>query len=82
MALDHSNYRTGEFPFPRHEIDPKKKDKTWYLAFAKAMYAAWVRDKTALPYSLLNEYALLRAYGAGKQDPETYQDIFSLLPFS
>ncbi len=70
-----TDYRTGEFPFPRHEIDPKKKDDEWLMQFCQAMFAAWVRDKTALPYAILNEYASLRAYGAGKQDPEIYQDL-------
>lgn len=69
------DYRTGEYPFPRHEIDPKKKNDEWLKQFCQAMYSAWLRDKTAVPYSELNEYERLRKYGAGKQDPETYQDI-------
>ena len=70
-----TDYRTGEFPFPNHEINPKEKDTAWRMQFCKAMFAYWVRDKTALPYSQLNEYATLRAYGAGKQSPEIYQDL-------
>ena len=70
-----NDYKTGNWPFPSHEIDPKLKGKEWLMAFCQAMFSAWIRDKTALPYSLLNEYASLRAYGAGKQDPEIYQDL-------
>jgi len=69
------DYKTGKWPFPSHEINPKNKGKEWLMAFCQAMFSAWIRDKTALPYSLLNEYASLRAYGAGKQDPEIYQDL-------
>lgn len=70
-----TDYRTGEYPFPKHEINPKKKGKEWLMAFCQAMFSAWVRDKTSLPYSQLNEFATLRAYGAGKQSPEIYQDL-------
>lgn len=70
-----ADYRSGEFPFPKHEIDPKEKGKPWLLAFCQAIFSAWVRDKTALPYSTLDQFNHLRALGAGKQDPEIYQDI-------
>ena len=75
MAINYTDYKTGEYPFPKHEIDPKKKNRQWHLEFVQAMFAAYMRDKTSLPYSILNEYAMLRAYGAGKQDPEIYQDL-------
>lgn len=75
MALSTNNYRTGDFPFPKHEIDPKLKKKEWHLDFAKAMYANWIRNRTAIPYSIIDEYKTLRAYSEGRQDPEIYQDL-------
>ena len=75
MAVGTNQYRTGDFLFPKHEIDPKLKKKDWHLNFAKAMYANWVRNRTAISYSLLDEYKTLRAYADGKQDPEIYQDL-------
>jgi len=75
MAVSINSYRTGEYPFPKHEIDPKLKKKQWHLDFGKAMYANWVRNKTAIPYNILDEYKILRSYAEGRQDPEIYQDI-------
>jgi len=74
-VINVTDYRTGEYPFPKHEINPKLKDHDWCVKFCQAMYAAWIRDTTALPYSKLNEFQSLRSYGAGTQDPEIYQDI-------
>ena len=48
MASSINQYRTGDFLFPKHEIDPKLKKKEWHLDFAKAIYADWVRNRTAM----------------------------------
>ena len=39
------------------------------------MLAHWLNDRTAIPYSYLDEFNELRDYGAGKQDVLRYQKI-------
>jgi hypothetical protein len=70
-----SSFQTGTYPFPVDEIPLKEKDPNWGLRWCQAMYAAWVTDRTGVPYSRLDEYYTLRKYGAGSQDITKYQEI-------
>ena len=70
-----SSYQKGTYPFPKDDIDPKKKDAAWGKKFCEAMYAAWVTDRCGIPYSQIEEMHELRRYGAGLQDVSKYQRI-------
>ena len=70
-----SSFQTGTYPFPKDEIPTSEKDPGWGLKWSQAMYAAWVTDRTGVPYSKLTEYYTLRQYGAGNQQIEKYQKI-------
>ena len=78
LALNTVNsYKRGAFSFPSDDIDPKKKDAEWGRKYCEAMYASWVNDRTAIPYSRLQELHTLRRYGAGDQDIKKYQKILA-----
>lgn len=70
-----TEYKEGNYPFPKHDIDPKKKDAKWHCDYTKAIFGAWLAGKTGVPYSQVSEMAELRRYGEGKQDPERYMNI-------
>jgi hypothetical protein len=70
-----SSYQRGSYPFPRDEISTDEKKIEWGIKWCEAMYAAWVTDRTGVPYSQLDEYYNLRRYGAGNQDVYKYQKI-------
>jgi len=68
------NYQSYEYSFPTRDIDPKKKDSTYCIAWAKAIYSLWCRNKTAWTITTQNEFAELRAYARGEQDITQYQN--------
>jgi hypothetical protein len=70
-----SSYKQGSYTFPKDEIDPKDKNQEWCKQWCEAMYAAWVTDRTGVPFSQLAEMRTLRRYGAGNQDISKYQKI-------
>ena len=70
-----ANYESGAFPFPKDEIDPKQKDSGWCKRWCEAIYAAWVTDRSGIPYSQLEEMRTLRRYGAGNQEVGKYQKV-------
>ena len=70
-----SSYQRGSYPFPRDEISTDDKTIEWGIQWCEAMYAAWITDRTGVPYSQLDEYYNLRRYGAGNQDVYKYQKI-------
>ena len=70
-----SSYQKGTYPFPKDEIDPKRKDAGWGKKICEAIYATWVTDRTGIPYSQIEELHELRRYGGGYQDIAKYQRI-------
>jgi hypothetical protein len=70
-----SNFQQGIFPFPKDEISPKDKNEQWAQKWGEAIYSAYVNERTAIPYSKLNEMDTLRAYAAGNQDIQKYQKV-------
>lgn len=70
-----SSYQKGAYPFPKDDIDPKKKDAGWGKKFCEAIYAAWLNDRCGIPFSSVEEMFELRRYGAGNQDIGKYQKI-------
>ena len=70
-----SSYQKGTYPFPKDEIPTKEKNEEWGRKFCEAMYAAYVTDRTGVPYSSIEEMHNLRLYAEGKQPVEKYQGI-------
>jgi len=63
------------FSFPSDNIDPANKGKEWCRKWCEAIYADYVRDRSLIPYSRRNDYALLRLYGQGNQPTTKYMDL-------
>jgi hypothetical protein len=70
-----STFKRGNYPFPKDDIDPKKKDEGWGLKMCQAIYAKYVSDQTGLPYSNIESLMENRAYAAGNQDNYRYKKI-------
>jgi hypothetical protein len=70
-----SSYQAGSYPFPKDEIPTEEKTLEWGIKFCQAMYAAYVSDRTAIPFSSIEQKRELRRYAEGKQDITKYQDI-------
>ena len=68
------NNSANSVQFPDHDIDPSKKDKTWHMRWAEALYSRYVNDQTAMPYSVRSEIDLYRLYSIGNQPVEKYMD--------
>lgn len=74
-AFKEEKYRDGKFAFPSDNIDPKNKDKDWFLKYFNAMYSYYLRDMGSIPYSRRGEFALNRLYAEGNQPTVKYMDI-------
>ena len=73
-----ANYYMGKnVNYPKHNIDPKKKDKEWYKQYAEAVYADYVNNKLTIPFSTRAEIDLLRQYAKGNQPVTKYMDRLS-----
>lgn len=70
-----SSYQRGAYPFPKDEIPVKEKGAEWCRKWCEAMYAAYITDRTGVPYSTIDELNDLRDYAAGMQSVERYQEI-------
>jgi len=75
-------YQTfSNFPFPKHDIDPKEKEgKEFCLAFSKALFSRYVGDRTGVHYTDREKFDTLRAYGQGEQNPDKYKKWFGSEP--
>ena len=69
-----SSYQRGSYPFPKDEIPTEEKNAEWSKKWCEAMYAAYVSDRTGVPYSTIDELINLRLYAQGKQPIEKYQE--------
>lgn len=70
-----SSFQRGSYPFPKDEIPNEEKGAEWCKKWCEAMYAAYVTDRSGVPYSSIEELNELRRYAAGSQDVSKYQDI-------
>ena len=70
-----STYKRGNYPFPKDDIDPKKKTEEWGLKWCQAIYSKYVSDQTGIPYSRIEEMMENRMYSAGNQDNYRYKKI-------
>lgn len=69
-------YKSYNYGFPVHQIDPKlKKEKAYCLQFAQAFYSYWLRDEFVTTYNgRRDEIFTLRHYGKGDQAEDIYMD--------
>ena len=64
-----SYYQKGNFPFPSDDIDPKLKEKPEFtLEWMQAIWSAYIKNETAIPYSSLGRMQELRNIAEGIQD--------------
>ncbi len=70
-----SSFNRGSYPFPLDEIPIAEKNDQWSRKWCEAMYAAYVTDRSGVPYSSIEELLELRRYAEGKQSPAKYQKI-------
>jgi hypothetical protein len=70
-----SAYQRGSYPFPKDEIPTSEKNEAWGRKWCEAMYAAYVTDRTGMPFSSMEELQELRRYAEGNQSVEKYQEI-------
>lgn len=65
--------------FPKHNIDPRKKDKKWHLDFIKAAYNAYemgVGEK--MFYKKAMKYEEIRSYALAKQSVNKYKKTMGI----
>ena len=75
MIIAYDQYKTGSFPFPDDNINPKNKNNAWAKKWAEAIVSLWLKDQTAIPYNKLTEISELRDLANGNQDVTRYQKI-------
>jgi len=75
MAESIQKYTTGSYPFPRDDINPADKNEKWGKKNCEAIYSRYIRGKTAIPFSALNEIKALRDLADGRQDIRQYQKM-------
>lgn len=71
---------TGTIAFPDHQIDPRKKDKSWILQMARACYSNWNESmpQNSIFLAKAAGYKEIRNYATGKQSINKYKK--ELLP--
>lgn len=61
-------------PFPKHDIDPKLKNKDWHLQVARAMWSGWSQGMptNSIFYAKRQKYSEIRDYALNKQTTGKY----------
>lgn len=72
----YSHYATGIYPRPADDIDPKKKNEAWMLAWCQYIFGYGCRESNLTPYSRQDYIRMLRSYANGSQDPDRYYKRF------
>ena len=75
MATSLAKYASTAFPFPKDDINPADKNEEWGRKWCEAMYAQWKQNKTAVPFSYIDEIRSLRELADGRQNILQYQKI-------
>ncbi len=73
--LSSNTYRPNHPKYPKHDIDPKRKDKDWVLQYGKAFYHDFVNRKGKVFYNGREQYKQNLAYALGQQDVEQYKQM-------
>lgn len=65
--------------YPKHDIDPKKKDKAWGMQYLKAAWHDWnyTIPRTVF-YNAADKYEELRLYALGKQPINKYKKLMGV----
>lgn len=65
--------------YPRHDIDPRKKDQAWGMQYLKAAWADWnyTIPRTVF-YNAADKYEELRLYAIGKQPINKYKKLMGV----
>ena len=66
---------TTDYTF--HLIDPAKKDEKWALEFIKSRYPQLTGFFQTSAWNGRQDFATIRSYGQGCQDPNIYKKMFS-----
>ena len=61
--------------FPRHDIDPSKKDSKWILDYAKAAWEDSKSIKNSIFYHGKSRFRELRDYAMGNQSVTRYKNL-------
>jgi hypothetical protein len=75
MIVPYSQYNTSVSLFPPDNISPKEKNEAWAKKVGEAIISLWLKDRTCVPYSKLEEIAELRDLANGNQNVLRYQKI-------
>lgn len=66
--LNMSEYSASIYPPPSDNLtDAQKKQQSWYLQWAKHIFADYVQNNTIIGIDKQEKFAMLRAYGNGTQ---------------
>jgi len=68
-----AKYKSSQYQFPDRRIDPRKKGKEYCRKNAEAIYALYLRGKTAFPQDSQNTFNELRLYANGQQSRDQYK---------
>jgi hypothetical protein len=73
LSMQPKDFKGKRYAYPPDHIDPKKKrDKQYYLDVNQALYADYVNNRLAIPYSdgIGRSIEELQAYATGRQSPD------------
>lgn len=74
MKPDEYAGKTGKFPYPSDDIDPRKKQENeWYLSVVTALMSDYTSNNCVVPYSYSGEsrsISELRRYAKGRQSSD------------
>lgn len=75
MIRSIDEYKDGKHDFPDRDTNPQLKSEAYSVAWARAIYALWMRSKTAWGQSDVNKFSTWRRYAKGKQDVDKYKSF-------
>ena len=68
-----AKYKSSQYQFPERRIDPAKKGAEYCRKNAEAIYALYLRSKTAFPRNSQDAFNELRLYANGQQSQDQYK---------
>lgn len=68
-------YKLTQHNFPSDDISPAQKNQAWHMAYAEALYAAYINGQCSIRPSEVEQMRINVAYGAGNQDKEQYKEV-------
>ncbi len=71
--MDIKDNMENKHSYPRHDIDPKRKDKNWILNYGKAFYHDFLNRNGKVFYTNSGRYNENLRYSLGQQDIQQYK---------